>query len=117
MPMNYAKTALLLAALTAIFVAVGAAVGGRSGLILAFVFALGMNVLSLWKSDTAVLRMFKAQQVDDRTAPELVGVVREMAQHKYGSAVIMQNHKVVGIFTTVDVCKAFAELLHTRLAK
>lgn len=80
MPMNYAKTALLLAALTAIFVAVGAAVGGRSGLILAFVFALGMNVLSLWKSDTAVLRMFKAQQVDDRTAPELVGVVREMAQ-------------------------------------
>jgi len=44
-------------------------------------------------------------------------VVQQMAQHKYGSAVIMQNHKVVGIFTTVDVCKAFAELLHTRLAK
>lgn len=48
---------------------------------------------------------------------QLDDVVSEMAQHKYGSAVIMQNHKVVGIFTTVDVCKAFAELLHTRLAK
>ncbi|MBL8607447.1 MAG: CBS domain-containing protein [Myxococcales bacterium] len=48
---------------------------------------------------------------------QLDDVVSEMAQHKYGSAVIMQNQKVVGIFTTVDVCKAFAELLHTRLAK
>jgi acetoin utilization protein AcuB len=44
-------------------------------------------------------------------------VVGEMAEHKYGSAVIMQNDKVVGIFTTVDACRALAELLHTRLAK
>jgi len=44
-------------------------------------------------------------------------VVREMAQHKYGSVVVMQNQKVVGIFTTVDVCTAFADMLHTRLAK
>ena len=43
-------------------------------------------------------------------------VVTEMASKKYGSAVIMQNHKVVGIFTTVDVCTAFAALLHGRLA-
>lgn len=43
-------------------------------------------------------------------------VVTAMAQHKYGCAVVAQNHKVVGIFTTVDVCTAFAELLHTRLA-
>ncbi|MBL8955789.1 MAG: CBS domain-containing protein [Myxococcaceae bacterium] len=48
---------------------------------------------------------------------QLDEVVREMAQHKYGSAVVMQNQKVVGIFTTVDVCKAFAELLTTRLAR
>ncbi len=80
MPMNYAKTALLLAALTAIFLAVGAAVGGRSGLIFAFVMALGMNAMSLWKSDTMVLKMFKAQEVDDRTAPEFVGLVRELAR-------------------------------------
>lgn len=44
-------------------------------------------------------------------------VLSTMAEHKYGSAVIMQNNKVVGIFTTVDVCRAFAELLHSRLAK
>ena len=79
MPMNYAKTALLLAALTAIFVAMGAAVGGRSGIVIAFIIALVMNLVSLWKSDTMVLRMFKAREVDDGTAPEFVGVVREMA--------------------------------------
>lgn len=44
-------------------------------------------------------------------------VVATMAEHKYGSAVVMQNGKVVGIFTTVDVCRALAELLHSRLAK
>ena len=44
-------------------------------------------------------------------------VVVEMGARKYGSAVVMQNEKVVGIFTTVDVCLAFAELLHSRLSK
>ena len=44
-------------------------------------------------------------------------VVETMAANKYGSAVVIQNHKVVGIFTTVDACRAFADLLHTRLAK
>jgi acetoin utilization protein AcuB len=44
-------------------------------------------------------------------------VVSTMAEHKYGSAVIMQSAKVVGIFTTVDACRTLAELLHTRLAK
>ncbi|HTM45941.1 MAG TPA: CBS domain-containing protein, partial [Polyangiaceae bacterium] len=43
-------------------------------------------------------------------------VVQTMARHKYGCAIVAQNHHVVGIFTTVDVCLAFAELLHTRLA-
>lgn len=44
-------------------------------------------------------------------------VVSTMAEHKYGSAVVMQNSHVVGIFTTVDACRTLAELLHTRLAK
>jgi acetoin utilization protein AcuB len=44
-------------------------------------------------------------------------VVSEMAERKYGSAIIIQNSKVVGIFTTIDVCRAFAEMMHTRLAK
>lgn len=43
-------------------------------------------------------------------------VVAEMAAKKYGSAVVVQNSRVVGIFTTVDVCSAFAELLSSRLA-
>jgi acetoin utilization protein AcuB len=47
----------------------------------------------------------------------LDAVVAAMGEHKYGSAVVMQNEKVVGIFTTVDVCRALAELLRTRLAK
>lgn len=44
-------------------------------------------------------------------------VASTMAEHRYGSAIVMQNDKVVGIFTTVDACRALAELLHTRLAK
>ncbi|HEX7601151.1 MAG TPA: CBS domain-containing protein [Polyangiaceae bacterium] len=44
-------------------------------------------------------------------------VAATMAEHKYGSAVIMQNTKVVGILTTVDICRALAELLRGRLAK
>ena len=44
-------------------------------------------------------------------------VVAAMAEHKYGCAVVMQNNKLVGIFTTVDACRAFAEMLHGRLAK
>lgn len=51
-------------------------------------------------------------------APEtpLDEVVETMGEHKYGSAVVMQNQKIVGIFTTVDACRALAELLKTRLA-
>lgn len=44
-------------------------------------------------------------------------VVAQMAEHKYGCAVVISNGKVVGIFTTVDACRAFAEMLHGRLAK
>ncbi|MEP7119958.1 MAG: CBS domain-containing protein [Byssovorax sp.] len=43
-------------------------------------------------------------------------VVNEMAEHKYGAAVVMQNERVVGVFTTVDAMRAFTELLHGRLA-
>ena len=44
-------------------------------------------------------------------------VVSTMASKKYGSAVVTQHDKVVGIFTTVDACRAFSDLLQTRLAK
>jgi acetoin utilization protein AcuB len=44
-------------------------------------------------------------------------VAAEMAEHKYGSTIVMQNGNVVGVFTTVDACKALHDLLHGRLAK
>jgi heat shock protein HtpX len=78
--MNYAKTALLLAALMAIFVAAGYAVGGTGGMIVAFAVALLMNLFALWKSDSMVLRMFKAQEVTAETAPEYYGLVKALAE-------------------------------------
>ena len=78
--MNYVRTAMLLALLTAIFVALGAAVGGQTGMVIAFFLALAVNVFSLWNSDKVVLRMYGAQEVDERSAPEYYGIVRELAQ-------------------------------------
>lgn len=81
MPMNYAKTAMLLALMTAIFVALGGAIGGQSGLVIAFVIAMVMNAVSLWKSDSLVLRMFNAQEVSETSAPELYRIVRDLARN------------------------------------
>jgi heat shock protein HtpX len=78
--MNYVKTAMLLALLTAILVALGAAVGGQAGMVVAFFIALAMNAFSYWNSDKVVLRMYGAREVDESSAPELYGVVRELAQ-------------------------------------
>lgn len=80
MPMNFTKTALLLVLLTAIFVLMGSAIGGQSGLVVAFVIALLMNGFSLWKSDKIVLRMQNAQEVDQNAAPEFHGIVAALAQ-------------------------------------
>ncbi len=80
MPLNYAKTAMLLAALMAIFVAMGAVIGGESGMIIAFVIALAMNVFSFWMSDKMVLRMHEAEEVDEHSAPEYYAIVRDLAQ-------------------------------------
>lgn len=79
MPMNYTKTGLLLIVLTGIFVTMGAVVGGQSGMLIAFLVALAMNVFSLWKSDKMVLRMFGAHEVDSNSAPELVAMVHGLA--------------------------------------
>lgn len=80
MPLNYVKTAMLLAALTAIFVALGAAIGGQIGMVIAFVLALGMNVFSLWNSDKLILRMYGAKEVNEHSAPEYYGLVRDLAK-------------------------------------
>ena len=73
------KTAILMAAITALFMLIGRWLGGQTGMMLALVVALGMNFFSYWFSDTMVLKMYNAQQVDESTAPQFVGMVRELA--------------------------------------
>ncbi|MCW5732572.1 MAG: zinc metalloprotease HtpX [Enhydrobacter sp.] len=78
--MNYFRTALLLAALTGFFLVVGYMLGGQSGLVIALVVALGMNLFAYWNSDSMVLRMANAQEVGPNEAPELYGIVHQLAQ-------------------------------------
>ena len=78
--MNYTRTAILLAGLTGLFMAVGYLIGGGSGAVIALIIAAGTNLFSYWNADRLVLSMHDAQQVDEHSAPELVGIVRELAQ-------------------------------------
>jgi heat shock protein HtpX len=78
--MNYFRTALLLAALTALFLGVGYLIGGQAGMLIALAVALGMNFFAYWNSDKLVLRMHGAQEVDARTAPRLFNIVHELTQ-------------------------------------
>jgi heat shock protein HtpX len=70
---------LLLAALTALFMALGFLVGGPRGAILAFLFAAGMNLFTYWNADRIVLRMHDAHEVDARSAPLLYGLIQGLA--------------------------------------
>ncbi|MCZ4090987.1 MULTISPECIES: zinc metalloprotease HtpX [Sinorhizobium] len=79
--MNLMRTAMLLAVMTVLFMAVGYAIGGRGGMMIALVIAAGMNFFSYWNSDRMVLAMYRAQEVDERTAPEYYGIVRDLAQN------------------------------------
>jgi heat shock protein HtpX len=78
--MNYLRTAILLAGLTALFMAVGYLLGGGTGAVIALLFAGATNLFSYWNSDKLVLSMHNAQEVDERSAPELFAIVRELAQ-------------------------------------
>ncbi|MBX3621514.1 MAG: zinc metalloprotease HtpX [Rhizobacter sp.] len=77
---NLLKTAILMAAITALFMAIGALVGGRAGMMMALALAVGMNFFSYWFSDKLVLRMYNAQEVDESSAPQFYRLVRELAQ-------------------------------------
>ncbi|MEM1372135.1 MAG: M48 family metalloprotease, partial [Pseudomonadota bacterium] len=79
MALNSIKTVMLLALLTGVLVAMGALIGGQTGMIVAFVVALAMNGYSFWNSDRVVLKMFGGQEVDATTAPEYYGMVRDLA--------------------------------------
>ena len=78
--MNYARTAILLAGLTGLFMAVGYLIGGGGGALIALIIAAATNLFSYWNADKLVLSMHDAQEVDERSAPELVAIVRELAQ-------------------------------------
>ncbi|KJS43885.1 MAG: hypothetical protein VR70_02245 [Rhodospirillaceae bacterium BRH_c57] len=76
--MNFARTAVLLAGMTALFLGVGYMIGGAGGTMIAFLLALGMNVFAYWNSDKMVLRMYGAREVDASTAPGLYGIVEQL---------------------------------------
>lgn len=78
--MNGFKTTMLLAAMTALFMALGFTLGGRGGMMIALLVAVGMNFFTYWNADKIVLKMHGAREVDDASAPEFVGMVRALAQ-------------------------------------
>ena len=77
--MNLVKTAILLAAMTMLFMLVGYLIGGQAGMVIAFIAAAGMNLFSWWNSGNMVLRMHNAREVDSQSAPQLVHMVEDLA--------------------------------------
>ena len=76
---NKIKTTILLTLMTVFFMFIGQLLGGRQGLIIAFFFAAAMNLFSYWYSDKIVLRMYKAREATPGQAPELYGIVQDLA--------------------------------------
>jgi heat shock protein HtpX len=77
---NGLKTTMLLAAMTALFMALGYTLGGSGGAIIALLVAAGMNLFTFWNADRIVLSMHDAREVDAQSAPEFYGLVRDLAQ-------------------------------------
>lgn len=77
--MNYIRTAMLLAILTALFMGAGFLLGGESGMLIALVIAAGMNLFAWWNSGETVLRYYQAQQVDARSHPDFYNLVARLA--------------------------------------
>lgn len=77
---NWLKTSLLMAAIIALFGTVGLLLGGAAGMAVALVMGGAMNLWAYWFSDKIVLRMYHAREVDESSAPQLYGTVRDLAQ-------------------------------------
>jgi heat shock protein HtpX len=77
--MNTLRTGILMAALTGLFLALGAVLGGGTGMVIAFAFALAMNLFAYWNSDKVLLSMYGARQVDATSAPDLYHLVEKLA--------------------------------------
>jgi heat shock protein HtpX len=76
---NWLKTAILLAAITALFGMIGGAIGGMQGMVLALGFAVVTNFFAYWFSDKMVLKMYNAQEVNAQTAPAFYNMVSQLA--------------------------------------
>ncbi|WP_263770794.1 zinc metalloprotease HtpX [Propionivibrio soli] len=80
---NWLKTTLLMAAIMALFGVIGSYIGGASGMIMALVLGGVMNVFAYWFSDTMVLKMYNAREVDESSAPQFYATIRDLA-HRAG---------------------------------
>lgn len=76
---NWLKTALLMAGIVALFGAIGGVIGGERGMLIALAIGGAMNFFAYWFSDTVVLRMYNAQEVDETSAPQFYRIVQELA--------------------------------------
>jgi heat shock protein HtpX len=77
---NWFKTSILMAGILALFGALGAAIGGGQGMLIALALGGAMNLFAYWFSDTMVLKLYNAQEVDETSAPQYYGMIRELAQ-------------------------------------
>ena len=77
---NWLKTSILMAGIMALFGIIGGYLGGSSGMLMALIFAGGMNLFAYWFSDSMVLKMYNAQEVDETSAPQFYAIIRELAQ-------------------------------------
>jgi heat shock protein HtpX len=78
--MNVLKTGALLALLTGLLVVIGRMIGGSQGATVAFAIAMAMNLISYWFSDKIVLAMYRAKPLNEAEAPQVVRIVRDLAQ-------------------------------------
>ncbi len=79
--MNIFKTAILMALMTGLMVAVGRMIGGSTGAMVMLVIAIGMNFFSYWFSDSIVLKSYNAREVSEADAPQLYGIVEKLAKN------------------------------------
>lgn len=78
--MNHLKTTFLLTLLTLLMIAMGGAIGGKTGMVVAFLIAGGMNFFAYWNSDKIVLRMYNAREVTRADSPDFYGIVENLAR-------------------------------------
>ncbi len=79
--MNYAKTAVLLAAMTALFLGIGFMLGGEAGMAIALAIAVAMNAFAYWNSDKMVLRMYGAREIGPKDSPNFYAMIKSLAQN------------------------------------